>query len=525
MNISPSPNLNIKQALTQATAYHQTGRLAQAEQIYRQILQQNPQQVEALNLLGVISCQHGRFDEGIALYRQALALKPEFTMARENLCLALWKQGGRMVEEAVTTLTQIITYEPKNLQAYENLGTILLEQNKLNEALHYYHQGLQVQPDNPRLLNNIGTVLQQQGKSRQAIAYHRKALAIQPNFPDALVGLGTALQNQAEFAEAMTCLDRAVAVAPGNPVARYNRALLYLVQGDFVEGFAEYEWRFQTGDFPACPFQQPVWDGGALKGRTLLLHAEQGMGDTIQFIRYAAIAAQKGGRVILTCHEPLIKLLSTLPGIDQIIPLGHPLPPFDTYAPLLSLPRILGTSLETVPDQVPYIPVPPSEKLLETPPNTRLKVGIVWAGGVLYKHNQSRSCPLEHFQPLLQVPQVTFYSLQKGLYQADLQELGWESQVPDLGREFKSMADTAAAIAQLDLVITVDTVIAHLAGSLGKPVWTLLPAQADWRWMIDRDDSPWYPTMRLFRQQQPGDWAGVMQRVEQEIRGLPYFPR
>jgi hypothetical protein len=221
-----------------------------------------------------------------------------------------------------------------------------------------------------------------------------------------------------------------------------------------------------------------------------------------------------------------LKLLSTISGIDQVIPLNYPLPHFDTYAPLMSLPRILGTTIDTVPNHVPYLSVPATASLkqLEAPAHTRLKVGIVWAGGVLYKHNESRSCSLRHFEPLFEVPGVAFYSLQKGVQRDELNLLGWEGWVPDLGQDFKSLSDTTAAIAQLNLLITVDTVTAHLAGAMGKPVWTLLSNPADWRWIVGREDSPWYPTMRLFRQQEPGDWAGVIQRVKEELRDLVKLP-
>ncbi|UBF23639.1 tetratricopeptide repeat protein [Kovacikia minuta CCNUW1] len=517
MNTPPLTQFNIPEALTIATAHHQAGRLAQAEQIYRQVLQHNPQQVEALNLLGVIACQHGKLEEGISLYRQALALQPAYTGARENLCLALWKQGKSLIEEATSAYSQIVTFEPNNIQAFNNLGLILQDQNKLDEAIAYYQQALATAPNHPDLLNSMGVILQRQGKPGIAAVYHRRALAAKPDYVEAHISLGTALQELGKFEEATACYDCALTLAPQNPQANYNRALMYLIAGDYRQGFAAYEWRFKTGDFVPCPFQQPVWDGADLQGRTLLLHAEQGMGDTIQFIRFAEIAAQKGGRMVLTCHQPLLKLLSTVPGIDQLVPLGHPLPEFHTYAPLMSLPRILGTTMETLPAQVPYLQTPPSNLRLDAPAGTRLKVGIVWAGGNLYKRNQSRSCQLKHFQRLLGVPQVAFYSLQKGIPQLDLLELGWESQVQDLSSQLSDMAETAAAIAQLDLVITVDTAVAHLAGALGKPVWILLSAVPDWRWMMDREDTPWYPTMRLFRQSQPEDWDGVMERVEQAL--------
>ncbi|MBW4579432.1 MAG: tetratricopeptide repeat protein [Tildeniella nuda ZEHNDER 1965/U140] len=539
----PSPveiypaQINISQTLAAATAHHQAGRLPQAEQLYRQILQQQPQQLDALNLLGVIACQKGRLDEGIALYRQALTLRPGYVGARENLSVALWKQGKQLIEEAIASYSQIITFQPENGQAYHNLGVILVEQGKLDEALSYYLQALSVQPNDAVALNTIGTILQQQGKATTAIEYHRRALIVRPDYPDALNSLGTALQHQGNFQEAMLCFDQALTLNPEDASARYNRSLILLTEGNYHQGFPEYEWRLKTQEFPPCPFRQPLWDGSDLTGRTILLHAEQGLGDTIQFIRYAAIVAQRGGRIVLTCHQPLMRLLSTVPEIAQLVPLGYPVPNFDVYAPLMSLPGILGTTLETVPAQIPYL-TPPAESRVQLaiPPRLKelakqpdqshqppLKVGIVWSGGHLYKKNQSRSCPLMHFQRLLQLPDIAYYSLQKGIAQINLAELGWESQVQDLSSQLSDLADTAAAIAQLDLVITVDTSIAHLAGALGKPVWVLLTFLPDWRWMLHREDTPWYPTMRLFRQTQPDDWQGVLDRLSQALlrRDLP----
>jgi tetratricopeptide (TPR) repeat protein len=508
---NPAP-LNLNQALSIATTHHQAGQLAQAEQIYRQILQQNPQQVDALSLLGVIACQKGNLEEGIVLYRQALALRPGHLAARENLYLALWKRGKQLIDEAIVGYNQILNLQPDSLQTYENLGAILQEQGKLDEAIAYQQQALTVQPNNARALNSLGAALHQRGKVNSAVRYLQQAVALQPDFAEAHLNLGISLQEQGAFEEAAICFDRALELNPNHAGANYSRALLWLIEGDYQRGFAHYEWRFQTEEFPPCPFKQPLWDGSHLNGKTLLLHAEQGLGDTIQFIRYAAIAKQRGARLILTCHQPLIRLLSTIPGIEQITPLGQPLPEFHTYAPLLSLPHILGTTLETLPNQVPYL-FPPAPPLPLPPCPQPFKVGIVWSGGHLYKRNQGRSCPLNYFQPLLQLSGIGFYSLQKGFAQNDLLDLGWQNQVQDLSSQLNDMADTAGAIAQLDLVITVDTSVAHLAGALGKPVWVLLSAIPDWRWMMERQDSPWYPTMRLFRQSQPGDWQEVMQRV------------
>ncbi len=522
---------NAAEAIAAGVAHHQAGNLTQAEQIYRQVLQLQPQNVDALSLLGVIACQHGNLEEGITLYRQALALQPGHKQARDNLSLALWKQGKRLIDESTLNLNQVVNFQPNNFQAHDTLAIIFQDQGLLEQALTHYQLALAANPIDVAALNGTGVILQYQGKPHLAAHFHRRVLAAQPENTDALIGLSKAMLDQGRHQEALTYVNQALAVNSHGAIARYNRALMLLQQGDFGQGFPEYEWRLKTPEFPTCPFKQPVWDGSDLRGKTLLLHAEQGLGDTIQFIRYAAIATQKGGRVILTCHRPLIRLLSSIPGIEQLIPLGIPLPAFDLYAPLLSLPGILGTTLETVPAQVPYLQPPETDWKLDledwtlgqrmpaavnqpSPSSHRpLKVGLVWSGGSLYKHNQTRSFSLVELEPLLQIPNVTFYSLQKGIPQIEIAELGWDSRLIDLSDRLTDMADTAAAIAQLDLVITVDTAVAHLAGAIAKPVWVLLAKVADWRWMLDREDTPWYPTMRLFRQTKPNDWQSVIQQI------------
>ncbi len=519
--LNPS-SVNAAEMFNRAIAHHQAGNVGAAEQLYRQILQQQPQNVDALSMMGVICCQRGNLEQGIAIYRQALTIRPEHRQTRENLNLALWKQGKRLMDEAIANFNLVINFEPTNVQTHHVLAGIYLEQGLCEQAITLYQQSLAVNPVNIAALNGIGTALQSQGKSSFAAHFYQQALALQPDNIDSLVGISKAMLDQGDLDEALRMINRALALNPNHAIARYNRALMLLQQGNFQEGFVEYEWRFKTGEFPPCPFKQPVWDGKPLSGRTLLLHAEQGLGDTLQFIRYAAIATQSGGRVIFTCHRPLIRLLSTLPGIEEFIPLGLPLPAFDVYAPLLSLPAILGTTLETVPHSVPYIYPPASDWQLPIAASPSdhpklLKVCIVWAGGNLYKQNYRRSLSLKQFEPILEVPNIALYSLQKGIPQIEIAELGWESRLQDLNSHLNDMADTATAIAQLDLVITVDTSVAHLAGALGKPVWLLLSHVADWRWISDRDDTPWHPTMRLFRQHQPGDWQALMQRVAEEL--------
>ncbi|HEY9876455.1 MAG TPA: hypothetical protein V6D12_23720 [Candidatus Obscuribacterales bacterium] len=273
-------------------------------------------------------------------------------------------------------------------------------------------------------------------------------------------------------------------------------------------------------DFPSRRFSQPVWDGSNLEGRTILLHAEQGFGDTIQFIRYAPLVAGYQGRVFVECYAPLIKLFKCIPGIEQLIIKGETLPEFDVHAPLMSLPGILGTTLETVPAEVPYLspPIPPIQ--LEVPPETLLKVGIVWASKPNHPTTGRRSSPLSYFLNLQSISGVALYSLQKDPVAADMAQLQQAGLVQDLSDQLQDFIDTASAVSQLDLVISVDTAVAHLAGALGQKVWLLLSFIPDWRWMLGHEDSLWYPTMRLFRQESPGDWAGVFVRVAKALEDV-----
>lgn len=516
---SPPTSANLAEMLKAAIDHHQAGHLTQAEQLYRQILQQQPQHVDALSLLGVVACQQEKLDHGIALYRQALAIRPDHRQARENLNLALCKQGQRLIDEAIYNLNLMINFSSDPVPSHVMLGAIYQEQGLLDQALHHYQHALAANPTDANVLNRVGVVLQSQYKSSLAVHFHQRAIAVQPNHVDALISMAKAWLDQGHVQPGLDYVNRALKLSPEHPIARYNRALMLLVLGKFQEGFPEYEWRLKTKEFPPCPFTQPKWDGSDLNGKTLLLHAEQGLGDTIQFIRYAAIATQRGGRVILTCHKPLMRLLSSIPGIEQITPMGKPLPEFHTYVPLLSLPGILGTTIDTVPAATPYLTVPNIDFHLPPSPiqNPRLKVGLVWSGGNLYKHNQSRSFALKQLKPVIDCADVAFYSLQKGIPQLEIADLGWQTKLVDLSEQLNDMADTAAAIAQLDLVITVDTSIAHLAGAIHKPVWVLLAHVPDWRWMQHRSDSPWYPTMRLFRQSEPGNWSSVMQAVVAEL--------
>jgi hypothetical protein len=317
--------------------------------------------------------------------------------------------------------------------------------------------------------------------------------------------------------------------------ARWNRTLLSLLQGNFEQAWPEYERRWELPGTPRRDFAEPLWDGSPLAGRTILLYAEQGLGDTVQFIRYVPLVKQCGGKVVVECQPHLLRLLSNMPEIDRLIAHGSPLPAYDVRAPLLSLPGIFRTTLANVPATVPYLVADPAlvewwrqglakSDVLPLPSviGPCFKVGIAWQGSVTYRYDRQRSIPLAYFSKLAEVPGIQLISLQKGPGTEQLAALGEGQRIVNLSRQLdeKSGAfmDTAAVMKNLDLVITSDTVVAHLAGALGVPVWVALALTPDWRWLLERDDSPWYPTMKLFRQTRFGDWAAVFERMAAELR-------
>jgi len=471
-------------------AYRATGKLEDAIASYRLALALKPDYAEAHKNLGIALWEQGKLAEAIACFRQALNLKPDYAEAHNNLGIALWDQGK--LAEAIACYCQALALMPNLVEAHYNLGNALSEQLLLEEAAACYRQALALNPDDPMAHNNLGNVLFDQGKVAEAIACFRQALALKPDYVHAHAGLGLAL----------------------------------LRAGDLSHGFTEYEWRWRVKQFERqCAgliLPQPFWDGSELNGRTILLYAEQGFGTTIQFIRYAPLVARRGGRVIVACQPELVRLLASVAGIAQVVSEREPLPDFDLHASFLSLPRIIGTTLETIPSQCPYLSPPESSSVkVEAPPDVRLKVGIVWAGLPIHRNDRNRSCPLSYFLELAELPGVAVYSLQKQPRATGLGEVTPGMPVYNLSDQIGDWADTAAAICQLDLVLTVDTGVAHLAGALGRPVWVLLPhVGVDWRWMDRRADSPWYPSMKLFRQKVPGDWPGLFARVSGELQTL-----
>ncbi len=318
----------------------------------------------------------------------------------------------------------------------------------------------------------------------------------------------------------MTCYDQALNLKPDFAQVHLSRSLLRLQMGDFAQGWSEYEWRFQCKEYAIPPFPQPLWDGSRLDDRTILLYADHGLGDTLQFVRYAPLVCERGGRVLVACRKPLARILASCPGVSRVISEGAPLPQFQVYAPLMSLPRILGTTLATVPARVPYLVADPAlvaRWRVELGQFGGFKVGIAWQGNAQYCKDRHRSFRLDQFEPLTRLDGVRLVSLQKGFGTDQIREVADRFAVIDLGSRLDDFMDSAAVMTNLDLVITPDTSVAHLAGALGVPVWVALPFAPDWRWLLDRQDSPWYPTLRTFRQREWGNWNEVFERITREL--------
>lgn len=438
---------------------------------------------------GIAFQDKGQLDEAIKCYQKAIELNPNLTGAFYNLGVAFQKKGD--IDRAILYYEIAIGLNPDMLEAHHNLGIVFKDKGRFDDAIMCFQRVIQLKPDHAGAYYNFGNTLVAKGQFNEALQSYQKAIEIDPDFAD----------------------------------AHWSIALLNLRYGNFEKGWKGYEWRWKLKDIMVeRDFSQPLWDGSDvnINGKTILLHAEQGLGDTIQFIRYAPLVAGKDANVIIECQKELVSLLHSVDGVQQIIARDGPLPEFDFHCPLLSLPFVFKTTLFTIPDKVPYIQA--DSNLMEhwrnklSNDDTQVKIGLVWAGDPRLKYGQDRSCPLEKFAPLAQFDNITFYSLQKGGPSRQVFTPPKGMRIIDYSIEMNDFSETAALIENLDLTISVDTAVAHLAGALGKPIWTLLPFVPDWRWMLNREDSPWYPTMKLFRQPSRGDWESVIDRIKDALK-------
>ncbi|MDD2850931.1 MAG: tetratricopeptide repeat-containing glycosyltransferase family protein [Desulfuromonadaceae bacterium] len=425
------------------------------------------------------------------------------TIHEVGLCLL---QVGRF-REAALTFRKALMLQPNLVDAYLCLGHCLHSQEKFDEAVAVYNQLLLTSPGLVTALGNCGNSLLALCRYDEAAQCFTSALRKVPELHDIRVALATCFQALGRLEEAMAACNRVLSDDPKHAEAHWNRALLLLLKGNYEEGWREYEWRWQKRGFtsPRRDFAQPLWRGESLAGKTILIHAEQGFGDTIQFSRFVPMVADLGAMVIFECHPPLASLLKSLDERVTIVAQGERLPCFDIHLPLLSLPMIFNTTLTTIPVNIPYLKNSAAEKFCHFFGKGAFKVGICWSGK-LYP-DPGRSCPAELLKPLAELDGIVWYSLQI----QNTTELPFP--MTDLTPYINDFSDTAALLHNLDLIITIDTALAHLAGAMGKPAWVMLPYAPDWRWLLDRSDSPWYPSIRLFRQEKTGDWQGVIEAV------------
>jgi tetratricopeptide (TPR) repeat protein len=540
-----------------ANALRQKGELDQSIAAYCRAISFNPTVPQFYNNLGNALKDRRQIDDAIEAYQQAISLDSQFPEAHFNLGLLFFEQGK--LDEAIAESRRAIASRPNYAEAHNCLGNALLAKKQLDEAISACRTAVEIDPNYAEAFNNLGNALTQDKQFELGVAMCRRAIELRPDFADAYYNLGNALHagdqrdvavdafrralslnpafaaaysnlalvlsEQGNLDEAIKLYRQAISLDPNLPDAHYNLSLALLARGDFDEGWIEYEWRWKVGGVPPKPiFQQPEWTGQPAEAATILLYTEQGYGDTLQSIRYVPAVAKLCRKVIIRCEPELKRLFEASFENCQIVHNTEPLPAFDFHCPLLTLPLIFKTTVATIPNQVPYLKPPPAlidawRKRLNLV-NRDLNVGLVWAGNPNFKGDAKRSLHLQQLSSLAKVAGVKFYSLQKGYAQEQAKSPLNGLQITNLGSTLADFADTAAVISLLDLVITTDTSVPHLAGALGRPTWTILQFVPHFCWFWNRDDSPWYPTARLFRQRSPGDWDEVIARVANELAAL-----
>jgi tetratricopeptide (TPR) repeat protein len=501
-----------------ASALHAEGNLPEAIANYGQLLQLNPRHAAGYVNLGNAFISAGNLTDALAAFDRACEIAPHLAEAHYNRANAL--RALDRAPEAVEAYKEAVRLRPDWFDAWNNLGGVYRNLQQIDLALDAFQKTLALSPDHLGAICNIASIRSLQGDLTEGLRGYRRALEIDPNFSLTLTSMASALFGIGKYAEGVEALTRAIAREPDNAVAHWSLATALLAMGQWQQGWEEFEWRLKVfkSDLNRG-FPQPQWDGSDISGKTLLLHAEGGHGDAIQFVRFVPMAAQSGAKIILECHPALLELFRQIPGVTQLIPRGEDVPHFDFHCPLLSLPRIFHTTVATIPSQSPYFKAPPDrvEKFRsKLPAGPQLKVGLVWAGRPLFADLRTRT--IDIFAPLANISNVRFFSFQRGAEAKQKPPEGMD--LIDLTDNIEDFADAAGLLAHLDLFIGVDTAAVHLAGAMGKPVWTLNPLKTDFRWLLDREDTPWYPSMRLFRQPRVGDWQTPISRIVAELRKL-----
>jgi tetratricopeptide (TPR) repeat protein len=543
----------IEQAMQIAIQHHQSRRLAEAEKTCRQILAVNPDHAEATRLLGVIAAKCGHLDAGIELIQRAIALNPGVANYHIDLGNALRNKGAideaaaafqrsvqidpsdavghsnlgvvlgmrGQLDEAARAFSQAIRLKPDYAEAYSNLGNALREKQEWDGAIDACRRALRINPDFAAASVNLGGALRGKGELDEAIAAYRQAIRQKPDFAEAHSNLGNALKEKGSLEESIAAYGQAIRLKPNLEVAHYNLGLALLLSGDFERGWGEHEWRLKMGSWQSPHFQGRRWNGENLEGKTIVLWGEQGFGDVIHFARYAAKVAHRGGRTVTWCQRELVGLLRSNPDLGEVVPGDAGVPAHDFHCPLMSLPLAFNTRLDSIPASVPYLKA--DAALAEAwgkklgPGDDGPRVGLAWAGNPRFMEDRTRSMKVDDLAPLGAVRGVKFYSLQKGVAAEQAKNPPPGLELTDLAPGLNDFADTAAVMSLMDLIITTDTSVPHLAGALARPVWVMLQFVPDFRWLLGREQSPWYPTMRLFRQKSPGDWNELVGRVAQAL--------
>jgi len=536
-----------------ATIRQRQGDRGAAEALYRAALARDPGLVDALNDLGILLRQTGRRAEAEDSFRRAITLRPDFARAHLNLGVLLlegertdeaakaFEQAHRLqpdadthyyigaiareryqLEAAEAAFDRAIALDPRHAAALNMRGILHQDTGRLQDAEQLFRRAVAADPAYVEARINLGNALSRQRRVGEALALADDTLALAPASADAINNRGTFCEGEADFDLALAYYERALAIDPLHADANFNRGRLLLHLERWEEGWEGYEWRLKNKRQKRAFFRALMWDGSPLDGKTLLLHAEQGLGDTIQFCRYAPLMARRGGTVVLAVQPALRRLLSDLPGIASCHDVGGAVPPFDFLLPLASLPRLFRTTRATIPATQGYLRAP-AEAVARWhhrigPAGADLRVGIAWGGNPEQSNDRNRSASLAAFRPLLDVPGVRFYNLQVGPRVAEIAEQGLADRIIDLSPHLTDFTETAAAMTVLDLMITVETSVSHMAGALGRPSWVALTVLPDWRYHRSGADNPWYTSQRLFRQPKRGDWASVMAEIETALR-------
>jgi tetratricopeptide (TPR) repeat protein len=505
--------------LRDAESALKAGETARAREACLAVLREAPEETRALCLMATVAADERRLEEGLGWAERALAIDPR-SVAAHYATGRLWESAGRY-DEAEASYRKVLSLDPSHARAHNNLGATYHMRGKLDIALACYRKALEFDPQLAEANQNLTAILGDAGALETAVEGFKRQIAANPRDAAAYNSLASLSIQLSRHQEALTLLDQAIALEPEQPQFHFSKAQLLLLLGDYAQGWKEYEWRWRMSAFnaPIVRFPQPVWDGGAIEG-PLLIHCEGGFGDTLQFARYARLAAEKGAEVMVECQPALKPLLQGAEGVARVVSRGEPLPPFAAHIPMIGLPRILGTTLASVPWTGPYLRADPERRALwaqRIGAAAGIKVGLVWAGDPANWADRSRSITLAALAPLARARGVGFYSLQKGEPAAQAASPPAGMSFRDLTGDIRDFADTAALISHLDLVIAVETSVAHLAGAMGARTWILLAREPDWRWLLDREDSPWYPTMRLFRQERDGDWSAPIERMARAL--------